>query len=334
MSIIIVNGTAFCTTDYDTILAFNVASGNLLWQFLSPLAPNQTAGQATGPVPLHNHDGNEWFTTATFGAGVSGPTYWFQGQNNRVYAINAISGKEELNFSDFTGLSMVAGNNPQSIYNGIGASNIVINEKLGVLVSGHDAETDADNGRGFFAGWNLNTNPVTMKWITYDVPPQPGSNVPLNPNWDTQMIANMTAASTFYPGANKSTNGYTTPTEQAGGVLMNVNNDIVVNWKALSPAQLNASLYNDWGQSFQTAQCLAIDGGGSTGSTGSMGRSLGGRLGTDRRDGLRGHQQQRPLRGPLHPRTRPMVCSDASAERDHGQDDLGIPGKRARPLGL
>jgi len=269
MSIIIVNGTAFCTTDYDTILAFNVASGNLLWQFLSPLAPNQTAGQATGPVPLHNHDGNEWFTTATFGAGVSGPTYWFQGQNNRVYAINAISGKEELNFSDFTGLSMVAGNNPQSIYNGIGASNIVINEKLGVLVSGHDAETDADNGRGFFAGWNLNTNPVTMKWITYDVPPQPGSNVPLNPNWDTQMIANMTAASTFYPGANKSTNGYTTPTEQAGGVLMNVNNDIVVNWKALSPAQLNASLYNDWGQSFQTAQCLAIDGGGSTGSTGS-----------------------------------------------------------------
>jgi hypothetical protein len=36
----------------------------------------------------------------------------------------------------------------------------------------------------------------------------------------------------------------------------------------MSPSQLNASLYNDWGQSFQTAQCLAIDGGGSTGSTG------------------------------------------------------------------
>ena len=101
--------------------------------------------------------------------------------NNRVYAINAITGKQELNFSDFTGLNMVAGNNPQSIYNGIGASNIVINEKLGILVSGHDAEIDADNGRGFFAGWNLNTNPVTMKWITYDVPPQPGSNVRAEP---------------------------------------------------------------------------------------------------------------------------------------------------------
>ena len=72
---------------------------------------------------------------------------------------------------------MVAGNNPQSIYNGIGASNIVINQQLGILVSGHDAEIDADNGRGFFAGWNLNANPPTMKWITYTVPPQPGSSV-------------------------------------------------------------------------------------------------------------------------------------------------------------
>jgi len=165
---------------------------------------------------------------------------------------------------------MVAGNNPQSIYNGIGASNIVINEKLGVLVSGHDAETDADNGRGFFAGWNLNTNPVSMKWITYDVPPQPGSlTAPLNPNFDAQLIANMSGiASTFFPGKG-SPNGYTTPAEVAGGVLMNTNDQIVVNWKALSASQLNASLYNDWGQSFQTAQCLAIDGGGSTGSTGS-----------------------------------------------------------------
>ncbi|HEV2389495.1 MAG TPA: hypothetical protein VGS04_02105, partial [Nitrososphaerales archaeon] len=190
MSIIIVNGTAFATTQFDETIALNVANGNILWTFFSPLAANQTAGQATGPVPVHSHDGNEWFTTATFGSGVSGPTLWFQGQNNHVYAINTLTGKEELNFSDFTGLNMVAGNNPQSIYNGIGASNIVINEKLGILVSGHDAETDADNGRGFFAGWNLNSNPGTMKWITYDVPPQPGSNVPLNPNFDAQLIAN------------------------------------------------------------------------------------------------------------------------------------------------
>ncbi len=161
MSIIIVNGTAFVITQFDETIAFNVANGDVLWTSLTPLAVNQTAGQSTGPVPLHHHDGNEWFTTATFGAGVSGPTLWYQGENNRVYALNALTGKYELNFSDFTGLNMVAGNNPQSIYNGIGASNIVINPTLGILVSGHDAEIDADNGRGFFAGWNLNTNPVT-----------------------------------------------------------------------------------------------------------------------------------------------------------------------------
>src|SRR3984885_4511285 len=229
MAILIVNGTAFATTQFDTTIAFNVANGDVLWTFLSPLGVNQTAGEATGPLPLHSHDGNEWFTTATFGAGVSGPTLGFQGMNNLVYAINAISGKEELNFSDFTGLSMVAGNNPQSIYNGVGASNIVINQQLGVLVSGHDAEIDADNGRGFFAGWNLNTNPPSMKWITYDVPPQPGSSTAaLNPYFDQQLIANISQnAGTFYPGLNGTTNGYTTPWEVQGGLLHNVNDDIV-----------------------------------------------------------------------------------------------------------
>jgi hypothetical protein len=267
-SIIIVNGTAMATTIFDETIAFNVANGNVLWTFLSPLTLNATAGEGTGPLPLHSHDGNEWFSTATFGSGVHGPTLWLQGQDNRVYAINAITGKQELNFTDFTGLAMVPGNNPQSIYNGIGASNIVIDQQRGILVSGHDAEIDADNGRGFFAGWNLNVNPPKLMWVTPDVPPQPNSGVPLNPNFDTQLIANMSAAYTFYPGKT-GTNGYTTAAEVAGGVEMNVNNNLVVDWKNLPPGVENATLYNDWGQSFQTAQCLAIDGGGSTGSTGS-----------------------------------------------------------------
>ncbi|MDG6967584.1 MAG: PQQ-binding-like beta-propeller repeat protein [Nitrososphaerota archaeon] len=269
MDLLIVNGTAFAITAFDETFAFNIANGNVLWKNTSPLAVNQTVGEATGPVPLHTHDGNEYFTTSSFGSGVSGPTVWYQGDNNRVYALDAITGHLELNFTDFTGLSMVPGNNPQSIYNGVGASNIVINQQLGILVSGHDAELDADNGRGFFAGWNLNNNPPTLMWVTPDVPPQPGSGVPVNPYFDQQLIGNMSAAYTFYPGANGSTNGYTTPWETAGGLLMNTNNDIVVNWKSMSAAQLNATLYNDWGQSFQSAQCLAIDGGGSTGSTGA-----------------------------------------------------------------
>jgi len=269
MAILIVNGTAFATTLFDETIAFNVANGNVLWTFLSPLQVNQTVGQHTGPVPLHSHDGNEWFTTASFAAGpVTGPALWFQGQNNLVYALNALNGKEVLNFSDFTGLSMVAGNSPTSTYHGIGASNIIIDQKRGVLLSSHDAEISADNGRGFFAGWNLNTNPPSLKWIAYDTPPQPNSGVALNPNFDTQMIANMSAAATFFPGKT-GTNGYTTPAEVAGGVLQNVNNNLVVDWKSMSQAQLNQTLYDDWGQVNQSPQCLAIDGGGSTGSTGA-----------------------------------------------------------------
>jgi hypothetical protein len=49
---------------------------------------------------------------------------------------------------------------------------------------------------------------------------------------------------------------------------MNTNDAIVVNWKTMSPTQLNASLYNDWGQVNQSAQCLAITAGASTGTTG------------------------------------------------------------------
>jgi len=111
---------------------------------------------------------------------------------------------------------MVAGNSPTSTYHGIGASNIVIDQKRGILVAGHDAEISADNGRGFFSGWNLNANPPTLMWVNYDVPPQPNSNVPLNPNFAVQMINNMSAAATFFPGKGAA-NGYYTAAEQAGG---------------------------------------------------------------------------------------------------------------------
>jgi hypothetical protein len=266
---LIVNGTAFVMTQYDEVIAFDIANGDVLWTFLSPLAVNQTAGEASGAVLIHAHDGTETFTTATFGSGVSGPTFWFQGGNNEVYAIDALSGKQELNFSDYTGLAMVPGNNPESIYNPAGASNISINPQLGILVNSMGSATSMASARGFFAGWNLNANPPTMKWITFVTPPQPGSGVAADPDFDIQMINNMTGASTFYPGENGSANGYTTPTEVQGGVLMNVNNDIVVNWKSLSQTQLNASLYNDWGYVDQSPQCQAITGGASTGSTGA-----------------------------------------------------------------
>ena len=266
---LIVNGTAIVITQFDEVFGFNVANGELLWTFVSPLIANETLPSGAGAVGLHAHDGTEAFTTASFGSGVSGPTFWFQAGNVKVYAISASTGKEEMNFSDYTGLSMVAGNNPVAVYSTTGASNIAINQQLGILVSSMDQGIAIAAGRQFFAGWNLNSNPPVEQWITYTTPPQTQSNVPLNPSFDIQLINNMTGASTFYPGENGSTNGYTTPWEIAGGVLNNVNNDIVVNWKALSQSQLNATLYNDWGYVDQSPQCQAITGGASTGATGA-----------------------------------------------------------------
>src|SRR5580704_4649498 len=45
MAILVVNGTAFATTQFDETIALNVANGDILWTFFSPLAPNQTSGQ-------------------------------------------------------------------------------------------------------------------------------------------------------------------------------------------------------------------------------------------------------------------------------------------------
>jgi len=269
MAVLISNGTAFATTLFDETIAFNVANGNVLWTFTAPLLPNSTVGLNAGTLSLHSHDGNELMTTANMGV-VKGPTLWYQGQDFKAYALNALTGAVELSFQDFTGNSMVSGNSPTAIYRSVGASNLLIDQSKGILITGHDAEGAAINGRGFFAGWNLNVNPPTLMWIAYTTPPQPESNVPLNPTWAIQDINNMSAAATFYPAIAGSTNGYTTPAEVAGGLLTpTAANPLVVNWKTMSPSQLNSTLYNDWGQSNQSAQCLAIDGGGSTGSTGS-----------------------------------------------------------------
>ncbi len=307
MPVLIVNGTGYATTVFDETIAFNIANGNVLWTYTAPLTVNSSAAIAGAGafggtrVTLHSHDGNEWFTTAPIGSAITGPTLWYQGQDHVVYAINALTGKLALNFTDFTGRSMVPGDSPTSTYHSVGASNILIDQKRGILVSSIDAEISADNGRGFYAGWNLNVNPPQLKWVSFMTPPQPGGSLPLNPNWDISMVNNMSSAETFFPGKG-GTNGYTTPAEVAGGVLTNTNDNIVINWKSLSPSQLNQTLYNDWGQVGQSAQCQAITGGGSTGSTGA---AWGGPwvLGSGQTDGMAfvGTNNKDPFVGPCNP---------------------------------
>src|SRR5882672_1931380 len=181
----IINGTIYFVTQADQVFALNAANGNVLWTVVLPLLPNSTAGHGTGPLSLHLHDGNVQFTTKLFG---NTPTFWVAADDQKVYAINALNGKYELNFSVFNGVATVAGTNPTGQYTGVGAANLLVDEKRGILISSVVSASSPNTGRCFFRGWNILVNPPTMMWETYCTPPQPQSSIGTDPNWDVNQI--------------------------------------------------------------------------------------------------------------------------------------------------
>src|SRR5216684_3933967 len=110
---LIINGTIYAVTQYGQVFALNAANGNVLWTDVLPLLPNSTAGLGAGNINLHLHQGEEAFTTKLFG---NTPTFWISAPDHKAYAINALTGAYELNFSYFKGVKTVAGNNPVSVY--------------------------------------------------------------------------------------------------------------------------------------------------------------------------------------------------------------------------
>jgi outer membrane protein assembly factor BamB len=249
---LIVNGTIYAVTQFDQIFAINAATGDVIWTDIIPITPNSTAGLGVGAVGLHAHDGQEQFTTSLFH---DTPTYWISGDDYKIYAINAINGSYELNFSTFTGISSVAGNNPGALYNG--PKNLLVDPSNGIVITSIGSPISADTGRCFYRGWNVLVTPPKLEWTAFCSPPQPGGNLTVDPSWEISQVNNMTGAEIFYPG----------PSADAGGYIPNTNGQAVVNLKTLSPSQLNSTLYNDWGYVDQTPACASYDGGGPTGST-------------------------------------------------------------------
>jgi len=249
-ALVIINGTIYAVTQFDQVFALNAANGDVEWTDQIPILANSTAGKDSGPVSFHFHDGDVQYTTALFN---HTPTFWVAASNLRDYAINAINGKYELNFSVFDGVSTIAGNNPASIEGGF-QTNLLVDQNHGIVISSAESGSSAGTGRCFYRGWNILVNPPQLLWTTFCTPPQPGGNLPLDPNWDIQQVNNMTGAEIFNPG----------PAYNDGGPIPGT---AVVNLKALSSTQLNSTLYNDWGYANQTPACLAADGGSSAGST-------------------------------------------------------------------
>ena len=249
-ALLIINGTIYLTTQYGQVFALNAANGNVLWTTVLPLTTNSTQGLQAGNLSLHLHDGNVQFTTKLFGGT---PTYWVSAPDHKAYALNALNGKYELNFSYYKGITTVQGNNPVQVYATL-ASGILIDESKGIMITGMLSSSSNSGARCFYRGWNILVNPPSMLWETYCSPPQPGSNIPVDPNWDIKQVNSMTDAQIFYPG----------PAYNGGGLIPATG---VVDLKTLSPSVLNSTLYNDWGY-VQSAHCASEDGGASPGSTG------------------------------------------------------------------
>jgi len=265
---IIINGVIYAITQYGQVFALNAANGNVLWNRQLPLSVNSTVGQGVGGISLHFHDGMETFTTTLFGGT---PTVWFSAPDHKAYAMNANTGAYELNFSYYgscapgtttqvaqggapCGPTSIAGNNPVSKYSSA-TSNLLIDQSRGIAITSMLSTSYTDAARCFYRGWNLLASPPQLMWTSYCTPPQPGSNVPVNPNWDAQQISTMKGAYIFRGYGVDNPGGYGGPNG-------------AVDLKALSPAVLNASLYNDWGY-VQTPDCAATTGGASTGATGA-----------------------------------------------------------------
>jgi outer membrane protein assembly factor BamB len=260
---IVYNGTLIFTTVYGLLFALDAANGDIIWQHQLPISINSTAGLGIGSLNLHMHQGAQTFTTSPNLFGGT-PTYWVGDNAQILYAIDALTGKFENitntvpdgGFQYYTGTnSTIDGNSPTSQYSDINPSNIVFNLDKGILITSTETTSSSDAARCYFKGWNMETVPPTNIWTSYCTPPQPNSNAPLDPNFDVSMVNNMTGeAGIFYPG----------PAYDKGGSIPGTTE---VDLKNLSASQLNATLYNDWGYSDQSATCLAADAGMSTGAT-------------------------------------------------------------------
>jgi len=250
-ALLIINGSVYATTQYGQVFDLNAANGDVIWTTVLPLLPNSTQGLNAGALSLHLHDGEAAYTTALFN---HTPTYWISAPDHKAYALNALTGAYEMNFSYYKGVTTVQGAGAVNVYATL-ASNILIDQSKGIMITSMLSSSSNNGARCFYRGWNILVNPPQLMWETYCSPPQPDSNLQVNPNWDIQQVNNMTGAEIFYPG----------PAYNGGG---NIPGTAVVNLKTLPAAQLNATLYNDWGY-VQSAACAATDGGDSPGATGA-----------------------------------------------------------------
>jgi glucose dehydrogenase len=152
---IVVSGIAYVATPYNRIIALNTATGATVWSY---------------QVDMTKFIGEKWWAGAYVISGLSlyNQTLYVMSSDTTVYALNALTGSIEWTI-------------PSVAANISGNTGTYYGEKAPILVGNNlivRASTTDYGGRGFVAGYNVNTR--NMSWIWYSVPPSGG-----DPNWDT-----------------------------------------------------------------------------------------------------------------------------------------------------
>jgi len=179
------NGIVYIATPYNSIIALNAANGNSAW-------PNSFQ------VNMTKFIGEKWWSGAYVISGISeygsvqnnNATLFVMSSDTTVYALNALDGT-------------VLWTIPPVAANIEGNTGTYYGEKAPILVGDNlivRASTTDYGGRGFVAGYNINTR--NMSWIWYSTPPSKG---PIDTNWDSQdmvSLANGTTVNYGQPSGN------------------------------------------------------------------------------------------------------------------------------------
>jgi len=218
---LIANGVAYVLTNWNELYALNAGTGTVLWQQAVPISSINSTNYRCGnnlvgcgvSVGSHIHNGQWAYTSTIFGKTL----VWVSTVGYQVFAYDALTGTQFLNFTWFSPYNKVTGN--FGVWDPGSSNMIMIDEKRGILTVGTENIDCQCEARGFVTGWNLLAKPVTQMWgPTFLMPPQDGSD----PNWSINSVGNMTNAWIF-------------------------NGTGAVNLKTLPASTLHSVLYNDWG---------------------------------------------------------------------------------------
>ena len=179
---IVKSGIAYIATPYNRIIALNTQTGAVVWSY---------------QVDMSKFIGEKWWAGAYIISGISlyNQSLYVMSSDTTVYSLNALNGTVQWTI-------------PAVGANIVGNTGTYYGEKAPLLVGNNlivRASTTDYGGRGFVAGYNVNTR--NMSWIWYSTPPSTG-----DPNWDSgQCQAPCHGNITPYPndwGSSSQSQGY------------------------------------------------------------------------------------------------------------------------------